>query len=163
MSYWKNSDSWNRGQEIEKEFADLLRIRDPYFRKANKREQYNHIDYLTRFGTIDVKAKKKLNRSDKSEQDDLIWLEFKNVQGKNGWLNSNVDIIAFERDNDFVLAQRKNILYWAQRACDLNKTVQYSKDALYKGYTRKGRKDLISIVKISDMMDNVAHRIWEKQ
>lgn len=162
MSKWKNSESWNRGQEVEREFAGLLRKRDPDFRKATKQEQYRHIDYHSYFGTIDVKAKKKISRSDSSEQDDLIWLEFKNVQGKEGWLTGETDVIAFERDNDFVLLLRKNILYWAQRKCDLNKKVSYSKNALYKGYTRKGRNDLISIVKMGDMIKEVAHRIWEK-
>jgi hypothetical protein len=162
MSKWKNSESWNRGQEVEHEFANLLRKRDPDFRKATKQEQYRHIDYHSYFGTIDVKAKKRISRSDSSEQDDLIWLEFKNVQGKKGWLTGETSVIAFERDNDFVLFLRKNILYWAQRKCDLNDKVLYSKDALYKGYTRKGRNDLISIVNMQEMIDEVAHRIWEK-
>jgi hypothetical protein len=162
MSKWKNSESWNRGQEVEREFADLLRKRDPDFRKATKQEQYRHIDYHSYFGTIDVKAKKRISRSDSSEQDDLIWLEFKNVQGKKGWLTGETSVIAFERDNDFVLFLRKNILYWAQRKCDLNDKVLHSKDALYKGYTRKGRNDLISIVNMQEMIDEVAHRIWEK-
>lgn len=162
MSEWKNTESWNRGQDVEKEFADLLRKRDPGFTKANKLEQFAHVDYKSRFGTIDVKAKKRINRSDKEEQDDLIWLEFKNVQGKLGWLTGYTDIIAFERDKDFILVHRKNLLYWAERVCELNNLVIYSKDALYKGYTRKGRKDLISIVKMSDLMKNVAHKVWEK-
>lgn len=162
MSNWKNSESWNRGQEVESEFAQLLRKRDPDFRKASKSEQFMHIDYKCKFGTIDVKAQKRVSRSDNSEQDNLIWLEFRNVQGKSGWLNSHVGIIAFERENDFVLAHRENILYWAQRVCDLDNIVEYSKQALYKGYTRKGRKDLISIVKMDEMMANVAHQIWKK-
>lgn len=162
MSKWKNTESWNRGQDVEKQFTDLLRKRDPNFRKATKAEQFAHIDYKTEFGTIDVKAKKRINRNDKEEQDDLIWLEFKNVQGKSGWLTGCTDIIAFERDKDFVLVHRKNLLYWAQRACQLNTSVQNSRDALYKGYTRKGRKDLISIVKIKDMMENVAYKSWKK-
>ena len=51
MSKWKNSESWNRGQEVEREFADLLRKRDPDFRKATKQEQYRHIDYQISGGT----------------------------------------------------------------------------------------------------------------
>ena len=81
MHKWKNSYSWNRGQRIEKEFAPLLRQRDPNYRKANREEQFRHIDYFSNFGTIDVKAKKKINRSDSSEQEELVWVEFKNVQG----------------------------------------------------------------------------------
>ena len=54
MSKWKNSNSWNRGQRIEKAFAPLLRQRDPNYRKANREEQFRHIDYFSNFGTIDV-------------------------------------------------------------------------------------------------------------
>ena len=103
MSKWKNSSSWNRGQRIEKEFAPLLRQRDPNYRKANREEQFRHIDYFSNFGTIDVKAKKKISRSDSEEQDQLLWVEFLNVQGRDGWLRGQTDVIAFERDKDFVL------------------------------------------------------------
>ena len=49
---WKNSSSWNRGQRIEKEFAPLLRQRDPNYRKANREEQFRHIDYFSNFTFI---------------------------------------------------------------------------------------------------------------
>ena len=45
--------------------------------------------------------------------------------------------------------------------CDIKQLVANSRDALYKGYTRRGRKDLISIVKMKEMME-IYHRIWEK-
>ena len=161
MSKWKNSGSWNRGQRIEKEFAPLLRQRDPNYRKANREEQFRHIDYFSNFGTIDVKAKKKINRADASEQDELVWVEFKNVQGRDGWLRVQTDIIAFERNNDFILIKRNYLLGMCQVKCDLSKKVTSSRDALYKGYQREGRKDLISIVKMSDIL-NMPHQIWKK-
>jgi hypothetical protein len=105
---------------------------------------------------------KKLSRSAKNTQEDLIWLEFKNVQGKVGWLCGNTDVIAFERKDDFVLVNRGALLDWAEQKCDLNRRVSYSGDALYKGYQRKGRKDLISIVKMRDITDQVPHRVWSK-
>ena len=158
---WKNSSSWNRGQKIEKSFAPLLRKRDPKYRKANREEQFRHIDYFTSFGTIDVKAKKKINRSDSSEQDQLVWVEFKNVQGRDGWLRGQTDIIAFERDEDFILIKRNYLLGMCQVKCDFSKRVTNSREALYKGYQREGRKDLISIVKMSDIL-NMPHQIWKK-
>ena len=154
MSKWKNSNSWNRGQRVEKEFAPLLKMRGPNYRKANREDQFRHIDYFSSFGTIDVKAKKRISRSDENEQDELLWVEFQNVQGREGWLRSSVDVIAFERDYDFVLIRR-------QVKCDLSKKVTNSKDALYKGYQREGRKDLISIIKMSDVLD-LPHQIWKK-
>jgi hypothetical protein len=161
MSKWKNSESWNRGQAVESEFSKLMDIRKLDYRKASKKEQFKHIDYHSSFGTIDVKAKKRLNRGDGEEQDEFIWLEFKNVQGKAGWLCGETNVIAFERDNDFVLVKRKDLLNMALKKCDLNRRVNYSKDALYKGYTRKGRKDLITIVKMSDILQ-INHKIWKK-
>ena len=130
MSKWKNSNSWNRGQRVEKEFAPLLKMRDPNYRKANREDQFRHIDYFSSFGTIDVKAKKRISRSDENEQDELLWVEFQNVQGREGWLRSSVDVIAFERDYDFVLIRRNYLLGMCQVKCDLSKKVTNSKDAL---------------------------------
>lgn len=161
MSNWKNTESWNRGQVVESDFSKLLEIRNISFRKATKQEQFKHIDYSTSIGTIDVKAQKRISRSDSSEQEEFIWLEFKNVQGNKGWLSGVTDIIAFERANDFVLVRRKDLFLWAHGKCDLNTLVTNSRDALYKGYTRRGRKDLISIVKMVDIM-GLYHRIWSK-
>lgn len=161
MSHWKNSESWNRGQVVEKEFSKLMDIRNLEYRKATRSEQFKHIDYHSSFGTIDVKAKKRLNRGDGEEQDDFIWLEFKNVQGKSGWLCGNTDVIAFERNNDFVLVKRKHLLDLALKICDINHIVYKSGQALYKGYRRKGRRDLISLIKMSDIL-KIDHRIWKK-
>ena len=161
MSHWKNSESWNRGQAVEKEFAALMDMRGLKYEKANRRNQFKHIDYHSSFGTIDVKAKKRLNRGDGKEQDEFIWLEFKNVQGKAGWLCGNTDVIAFERDDDFVLVKRKDLLELALKICDIKQTVNKSTQALYKGYRRKGRRDLISLIKMSDIL-KIDHRIWNK-
>lgn len=161
MSHWKNSESWNRGQAVEKEFAALMDMRGLKYEKANRRNQFKHIDYHSSFGTIDVKAKKRLNRGDGKEQDEFIWLEFKNVQGKAGWLCGNTDVIAFERDDDFVLVKRKDLLELALKICDIKQTVNKSTQALYKGYRRKGRRDLISLIKMSDIL-KIDHRTWKK-
>lgn len=161
MSHWKNSESWKRGQNVEKEFAKLLDERGLKYEKSNRRNQFRHIDYHTSFGTIDVKGKKRLGRGDGQEQDEFVWLEFKNVQGKGGWMLGETNVIAFERDEDFVLVKRKDLLEMAMKKCDLKKIVDTSHKALYKGYQRKGRKDLISLVKMSDILD-IDHKIWKK-
>ena len=161
MSHWKNSESWNRGQAVEKEFAALMDMRGLKYEKANRRNQFKHIDYHSSFGTIDVKAKKRLNRGDGKEQDEFIWLEFKNVQGKAGWLCGETNVIAFERDNDFVLVKRKDLLDLALKICDIKHIVHKSTQALYKGYRRKGRRDLISLIKMGDIL-KIDHRIWKK-
>ena len=83
------------------------------------------------------------------------------MQGRDGWLRGQTDVIAFERDNDFVLIKRNYLLGMCQIKCDLSKKVTNSKDALYKGYQREGRKDLISIIKMSDVLE-MPHQKWKK-
>lgn len=161
MSRFKHTESWNRGQEVEKEFSALLKNRDPNFQKSSKDQQFQHIDYLTNFGKIDVKAKKRISRSDTEEQEEFIWLEFNNVQGKKGWLFGAADIIAFERNKDFILIKRKDLAEYAKKKCDIKNIVDKSSKALYKGYQRKGRKDLISLIKMKDLFE-IKHRIWTK-
>ena len=148
-----DSDSWNRGQEVETSFQDILDRRDIKYRRATLDEQYKHFDYITDRGTIDVKARKRVNTSDSSEQDELVWLEFKNTAGKKGWLASDVDLIAFERAEDFVLVRRQALHHMAMSKCNLEDKVSRGSEALYKGYQRNGRKDLLSIVKMQDILD----------
>ena len=154
--------SWNRGQELERKFYEILKLRDKNARQATPQEQYKHIDFFTYFGTIDVKSKKRIGRADVDEQETIVWLEYKNVQGRDGWLVSPfVDILAFERDDDFILVKRKELQQMADELCNLDDMVDKSSDALYKGYTRKGRKDLITQVKMKDVM-KLEHKIWSK-
>ena len=72
--------SWDRGQELERKFYEILKLRDPNARQATPKEQYKHIDFFTYFGTIDVKSKKRIGRADVDEQETIVWLEYKNVQ-----------------------------------------------------------------------------------
>lgn len=148
-----DSHSWNRGQEVETSFQDVLDRRGIKYRRATLDEQYKHFDYITDKGTIDVKSRKRVNRSDRSEQDELVWLEFKNTAGKKGWLTSDVDLIAFERIKDFVLVRRQSLHQMAISKCNLKDKVSRGSEALYKGYQRNGRKDLLSIVKMQDILD----------
>lgn len=142
-------------------FAKLLNKRTTDVRAADLKEQFSHVDYFSDFGKIDVKARKRVARSDDNTQDDLVWLEFKNVQGKFGWLYGKADWIAFERNEDFVLVKRHDLALMAEKLCAVGDRVAVGKDALYKGYQRSGRKDLLSIVKMSDILE-LYHQLWTK-
>lgn len=158
----QHTTSWDRGQWVEEQFANTLRGHDPSFRKATRSEQFNHIDYHSSFGTIDVKARKQISRSSKKLQDEFVWLEFTNVQGNKGWLAGGSDLIAFEQKELFVMVDRVPLMEWAMDKCDLEDLVETPADALYKGYTRDGRRDLISLVDIESIQKDVTHTIWEK-
>lgn len=161
MSRWIQDQSWKRGQGVEAMFAKLLNKRTTDVRAADLKEQFSHVDYFSDFGKIDVKARKRVARSDDNTQDDLVWLEFKNVQGKFGWLYGKADWIAFEREDDFVMVKRHDLALMGEKLCDLGDRVSVGRDALYKGYQRRGRKDLLSIVKMSDVL-KLDHQLWTK-
>tara|TARA_B110000305_G_C19461319_1_gene654578 strand:+ start:679 stop:1185 length:507 start_codon:yes stop_codon:yes gene_type:complete len=161
MSKWIQDSSWKRGQGVEAMFAKLLNERATEARAADLMEQFSHVDYVSDFGKIDVKARKRVARKDDDVQDDLVWLEFKNVQGKFGWLYGKADWIAFERLLDFVLVKRHDLALMGEKLCDLGDRVAVGKDALYKGYQRRGRKDLLSIVKMTDVLA-LYHQLWAK-
>lgn len=148
----KYKESWNRGQDLELSFYEILKRFDVNCRKATREEQFRHIDFISEtLGTFDVKARKRINRSDNSEQDQFVWIEFKNVAGNEGWLYGQADFIAFEQLDHFIVVKREHLVGLAENKCNLKEIVQTSNKALYRGYTRKGRKDLISIIKMSDI------------
>jgi|SRR5210317_179831 hypothetical protein len=154
MNKFKKSGSWEMGNRAETLFSSALDKKGIPWRYATKKEQIQkHIDFHTDRGTVDVKCMKKINRVDYNPQQDFIWLEFQNVRGNTGWLCSEVDYIAFERPNDFVIVDRQRLLELAKSLCDLtNMTRQGGMKALYRGYQRQGRKDIISMIKMSDVL-----------
>ena len=135
-------------------------------RRATRNEQIKHIDLiLTADGkttSFDVKAMKKASRSHVEVSSELVWLEFKNIAGNLGWmLAESLDFLAFEREKDFVVVDRKLLLELSLKICDLTKIVKSSSQALYSSYTRWGRADQISQIKMSDIL-SIQHEVWEK-
>ena len=102
-------------------------------------EQFSHVDYVTDIGKIDVKARKRVSRTDEDVQDELVWLEFKNVQGKQGWIYGKADIIAFEREEDFLLVKRDDLAKLGEDLCDLDDRVTKGYEALQR-LPKKGKK-----------------------
>lgn len=153
--------SWQEGGRAENLFKKILKKFDKHARSASREEQFRHIDFVSSFGSFDVKAQKRVSRSDSKYQNDLVWLEFKNVLGNRGWMYGDADYIAFEKEDCFLIIKRRYVQGLAETLCETNKKVSRASDALYKGYTREGRKDLISIVKMEDL-ESLPHEIWNK-
>ena len=137
---WVGTESWTEGQETEASFGELLEERYPGARPATLAEQYMHIDWVCSAGSIDVKALKRKSRTG-AKTEDFIWLEFKNNRGDKGWLYGQQDFIAFEHLQNL-----------AEELCTTNKSVATASDALYKGYTRRNRDDVISMIRRSDLL-----------
>ena len=125
-----------------------------------KENVHDHIDFFVKgkteslrdFGfSVDVKARKRKSRSSDEYDDKYIWVEFKNVRGKKGWLYGKADKIAFETERGFLMVDRAELAKWCEEKVDFKRFARKAHTAIYKVYTRKGREDLISRIKIDDV------------
>lgn len=166
MSYKKFMfDSQKRGDEAECRFVNLAKKLgyECVIHNDRKSQLIDHIDVTVLKGeksaSVDIKSKKRISRKDGESTDDIIWLEFKNVRGNNGWLFGSADFIAFENTKGFNLFHRETLVEWAKSNIDFVNTANKSTEAYKKIYTRKDRKDQISFVRFSDIKHLVHYSI----
>lgn len=163
-------ESIEQGQSAEDKFFRLAKLRGFQIHPATGMEQFDHVDFhLTSEeedgsmnAMVDVKARKRVKRRDVDPQDEWIWVEFKNVRGKDGWLYGLADFIAFEREEDFVLSFRKELVDWCESHVDLSNKVFSPDQAEYVTYTRKGKQDVISMVRMNDIIHLPNTAVWKK-
>jgi hypothetical protein len=159
--------SMNEGNIGEKNFKSLAINRGFNVFDATKGENiHKHIDFHiekdNKSFTVDVKAMKRVSRNDKYKTNDSIWIEFYNVQGKNGWIHGKQDCIAFEFEKDFIVVKRKDLLVLVNSLIDFKlEYVKSARDAEYRLYQRNGRKDCISIIKKNDLL-KINYKVWNK-
>lgn len=152
------------GNNAENAFLKILKNKGKV-RVATLGEQRKHIDFILttkeREITYDVKARKRVSRNDDETADDLIWVEWMNVGGSDGWLNSKCDFIVFEQAKSFIVVDRQKLKEHCEKLCDISTIVKSSSQALYRCYQRFGRKDLISLIKTSDILP-IAEEVIKK-
>ena len=156
--YDRTGECGIRGQAVEDMFESWLIANGKNYRKASLEEQFAHIDFVIwsepqqKEITVDLKAPKKVSRGNSWTQDEFIWVEFKNVQGLNGWLYGKNDYLVFyKKDEDlFYCVKTSDLAKLCEIICCKGRT-ENSKDALYKRYTRKGRYDELSLIKFEDL------------
>lgn len=122
-------------------------------RAPKERDIKEHIDCFIRKGelqyAVDVKALKRVSRHG-DYMLDRVWIELGGVNGTKGWLHgSNSDLIAFENASGFYLIKRADIISFIE-TLDMPIT-PFAYDALYKVYTRKGRYDRLTQIKLTDV------------
>lgn len=128
---------------------------------------YNHIDRVVWLEdcmfTVDIKACKAQRRGESPCQDEL-WIELYNVRGKPGWLFGKADAIAFElRMYEFLIVRRIQLEHIVRRLVDLSTLVDNPLDAMYRTYQRKGRKDLLTKIRVEDVMQYKHMILGKKQ
>lgn len=136
--------------------------------KANFNEQVNlHIDFKI-IGknhklTVDVKAMKRTSRWQGSPQENIIWIEFSSVRSNknnnknDGWLYGSADVICFQCKKGFLFVSRKKLANLCEKLVGYKRdeiTLENSgnKKGLYKLYSRKNRRDILTTIKKEDVM-----------
>lgn len=170
----KSGECAEQGQSAEELFLSMAQSRNYIVKKATRNQNiYDHIDfYLTGRNketkkdhtiTVDIKARKKTSRKDSKYNDSWVWVEIKNVQGRDGWLYGKCDFIAFEQPNYFLLVPRKTLIevVLSNVRFDLD-YVQRASQAKYRIYQRAGRRDQITQIKVEDLLKLKNITKWKK-
>lgn len=159
-------DSLELGKKAEGLFI-LIAVKHGWKISASTREQNieEHWDYLIEKENqefkVEVKAEKRIQRKDDDSQAHFTWVELRNVRGKVGWLFGKADLIAFENEKTFFFVKRLDLLALVNQKVNLVAKVKSAKDALYKIYTREGRKDKLTLLPTSDI-DPIKFMEWKK-
>jgi hypothetical protein len=161
--------SFKDGKKTEYAFTEYLEnLEEVDFTKEATKSQdmKEHWDLEVTFKDktshkYDVKGIRKVQRY--STKDDTIhWVELKNVAGNKGWIDGKASHIVFETFTEWIVItpfQIKELL--REKIPYPIEYVQKAKDALYKLYTRKDRKDLITMVLTEDLRKK-AYKIYIK-
>tara|TARA_R110000824_G_scaffold37519_1_gene115069 strand:- start:113 stop:622 length:510 start_codon:yes stop_codon:yes gene_type:complete len=157
----KFKSSIEEGLQGEKRFSSIIKSFGLVIKEASFKENvHDHIDFFVKGKTkklidfhfsVDVKARKRKSRDSDEYDDEYVWIEFKNVQGRRGWLYGKADKIAFETEAGFLMVDRDELAKWCEEKVDFKKSARNASSAIYKVYTRKGREDLISRIKTEDI------------
>lgn len=124
-------------------------------KSSNNVDLYDHIDYFVKrtnntITSVDVKG---------GNHPTIIWIEFKNVAGYAGWLYGKAEMIAFDMPelNGFVIVERKELADLCEEIVE--KVFVPKTEATRKLYSRKGRKDVISRLHLTDLMKLKSYRL----
>ena len=142
-----NSSFLISGKKVEDAFASLF----SKTKEANKDENImEHWDVMVS-AKIDVKGMKRVSRSGELNEN-IHWVEVKGITGKNGWAYSEeTDYFAFEIIDYFIVVSKSDLHKLIKEKVE-KEYVENSKDAIYKLYRRKNRKDIITLVKTIDLI-----------
>jgi len=110
---------------------------------------FQHWDLEVKY-KIDVKGLKKTSRKDLEVNENIHWVEIKNVNGNLGWAYSETtDFFAFETIDYWVIISPKNLQELIKTKV---KKERVESPSLYKLYSRVGRKDVLTLIKTIDLI-----------
>jgi len=164
----KTKSAKKMGNDAEKQFVSAAKSKGYEVSKSSRQQDMaDHFDYILKnkkgkTRTFEVKALKRINRTDESPNHEWVWIEIKNVRGEKGWIKGKADFITFEQEFSFLTVKREELLDLCRTLIDTKKSVGTANKAEYCLYSRKGRKDIISRIKVQDIKDGIKYWIWDK-
>lgn len=134
------------GKKTEEKFSELF---DKTLKSTKYQDINEHWDVLINY-KIDVKGLKKIKRSDDNVNENIHWVEIKNVNGNLGWLYAEeTDFFAFELFKYWIIVEKIKL----QKFISNNVVKEYvNEPMLYKLYRRIGRNDVITLVNSFDLV-----------
>lgn len=159
---------WAQGLAFEDVASLSLMKAGVEIRNASHNDDYyGHTDffaYSVRWGrwvSVDAKAMKRITRRGSKRQDTFTYVEWTNTAGYDGWLRKGADVILFEREDDMISIARNHLLAFCEERINQSKFVDYAGDSLYCMYSRDGRDDVISMIRLTDLPEDKI-KIWSK-
>tara|TARA_A100001201_G_scaffold138212_1_gene128881 strand:- start:84 stop:590 length:507 start_codon:yes stop_codon:yes gene_type:complete len=151
--------SSSTGRVAEVRFVRAARKKGMMVNKSSHTEDmHQHIDYWVAISSgkkwgVDVKG---------NNLPDEIWCEFRNVQGNPGWMYGGASIIAFDmpEEGGFCIVSREELAFFCEKHVK-NEIVDRKDMAYLRKYRRKGRKDMITKLKLNDLKSLLSYRVWE--
>jgi len=150
-------DSLELGEHAEGLFI-VLAVKSGWKISASSKEENidEHWDFQIEKSSeafkVEVKSRKRVTRKDEGLRTDLTWVEIHGVRPQDtGWLFGKADLVAFEKETTFLIVKRLDLLALVNKKVNLVAKVRDPQDALYKIYTRVGRKDKLTLLLTKDI------------
>jgi len=145
------NDSLRDGLNSEARFVNILKNKDIIKYPTREENMFEHWDVQYGSKKYDVKTIKRINRySNKTSE--FTWVEFTNVNGKNGWIFGKSDYIAFDLMFKWVIIDREKLKNMVlSRLKDRTIRIKDSSPKTYLPYRRSGRDDTIVLVPVADI------------
>jgi hypothetical protein len=127
---------------VERKFAKSIENLGKINFSSKDEDIYEHWDVSVTM-QIDVKAIKKNNEN-------IHYVELKNVLGRPGWLYGDAHYFAFETQDYWIMVDKIRLQEFIKDKCAAKEWSQIP--SFYKLTQRRERKDIITLVKTIDLM-----------
>ncbi len=149
---------------------DLAASSKGYSPKKNRGSKYQNVSHILKakgksgkpiYLRFDVKKSK-----NKKQNEDWLWIEFKNAQGESGWVHGDAHFVAFQRHEDFIIVNRKELVEWLGSSSKIRYDLPFvnlAKRAKYRIYQRNNKHEQITQIHINDLKQLKSFQLWKKK